>query len=73
VSAPCAPSSPEMVRGLQERVARALPAEHVERFFSTISTFGTALDITIAELAIESFFPADAATTDALASQGGHG
>ncbi len=43
------------------------------RFFSTISTFGTALDITIAELAIESFFPADAATTDALASQGGRG
>jgi transcriptional regulator with XRE-family HTH domain len=40
------------------------------RFFSTISTFGTALDITIAELAIESFFPADAATTDALAPHG---
>lgn len=43
------------------------------RFFSTIATFGTALDITIAELAIESFFPADAATTDALASPGGRG
>ncbi len=40
------------------------------RFFSTICTFSTALDITIAEPAIESFFPADAATTDALASQG---
>ncbi len=26
----CAMSSPEMVRGLQERTARALPAEHVE-------------------------------------------
>lgn len=35
-------------------------------FFSTIATFGTALDITVAELAIESFFPADAATADAL-------
>lgn len=35
-------------------------------FFSTIATFGTALDITLAELAIESFFPADAATTAAL-------
>jgi hypothetical protein len=30
--------------------------------FSTIATFGTALDITLAELSIESFFPADAAT-----------
>ncbi|MEX0783911.1 MAG: helix-turn-helix transcriptional regulator [Dehalococcoidia bacterium] len=40
------------------------------RFFSTISTFGTALDITMAELAIECFFPADehtAATFRALA------
>jgi transcriptional regulator with XRE-family HTH domain len=32
------------------------------RFFSTLATFGTALDVTIAELAIESFFPADEAT-----------
>ena len=34
--------------------------------FSTIATFGTAVDITLAELMIESFFPADAATGDAL-------
>jgi len=31
-------------------------------FFSTISTFGTAVDITLAELAIEAFFPADEQT-----------
>ncbi len=30
--------------------------------FSTLATFGTALDITLAELSIESFFPADPAT-----------
>jgi len=30
--------------------------------FTTLATFGTALDITLAELSIESFFPADAAT-----------
>ena len=30
--------------------------------FSTLATFGTALDITLAELSIEAFFPADAAT-----------
>jgi transcriptional regulator with XRE-family HTH domain len=35
-------------------------------FFSTLATFGTALDITVAELAIESFFPADGATAAAL-------
>lgn len=35
-------------------------------FFSTVATFGTALDITIAELSIESFFPADAVTQAAL-------
>ena len=35
-------------------------------FFSTIATFGTARDITIAELSIESFFPADKTTSAAL-------
>ncbi|HET8759204.1 MAG TPA: helix-turn-helix transcriptional regulator [Solirubrobacteraceae bacterium] len=34
------------------------------RFLSTISTFGTAVDITLAELAIEAFFPADEETAD---------
>ena len=33
---------------------------------STITTFGTAIDITVAELAIESFFPADAVTARKL-------
>jgi transcriptional regulator with XRE-family HTH domain len=35
-------------------------------FFSTIATFGTALDVTLAELSIEAFFPADEATRAAL-------
>ena len=35
-------------------------------FFSTTTVFGTPLDITLSELALESFFPADAATGDAL-------
>ena len=35
-------------------------------FFSTIARFGTALDVTVAELAIESFFPADDKTAAAL-------
>jgi transcriptional regulator with XRE-family HTH domain len=33
-------------------------------FLSTVTTFGTATDITLAELAVEAFFPADAATAD---------
>lgn len=36
------------------------------RFLSTTTVFGTALDISLSELAIETFFPADAATADAL-------
>jgi hypothetical protein len=35
--------------------------------FSTVTTFGTARDITLAELTIESFYPADAETAEALA------
>ncbi|HLZ68556.1 MAG TPA: helix-turn-helix transcriptional regulator [Dehalococcoidia bacterium] len=35
-------------------------------FFSTIATFGTAIEITAAELSIESFFPANHATANAL-------
>lgn len=34
--------------------------------FGTIAVFGTAVDITLAELALESFFPADAATAGIL-------
>jgi transcriptional regulator with XRE-family HTH domain len=44
------------------------PAGQELHFFSTLATFGTAVDITVAELAIESFFPADDATAQALRS-----
>ena len=40
-------------------------------FLTTVTTFGTAVDVTVAELSIESFFPADERTAaflrDALA------
>jgi transcriptional regulator with XRE-family HTH domain len=36
------------------------------RFFSTVTTFGTPVDITVEELSIESFFPADRETADRL-------
>jgi transcriptional regulator with XRE-family HTH domain len=39
-------------------------------FFSTITTFGTAIEITVSELAIESFYPADAHTVEVLRAKG---
>jgi hypothetical protein len=39
-------------------------------FFSTVVAFGTPLDITVEELAIELFFPADASTASALRRDG---
>ncbi len=41
-------------------------------FFSTIATFGTPLDVTLAELSIESFYPADAQTAAVLRERAGH-
>ena len=35
-------------------------------FISTVTMFGTAVDVTVSELSIESFFPADAATAAAV-------
>jgi len=39
--------------------------------FSTVTTFGTAVDITVAELSVEAFFPADEATAEALRAAAG--
>jgi transcriptional regulator with XRE-family HTH domain len=54
----------------------ALPMriEHEGRvlsFVSSVSTFNTPMDVTVAELAIETFLPADPATVKHLRSQGG--
>jgi len=35
-------------------------------FLSTVTAFGTATEVTLSELAIETFFPADAATAAAV-------
>ncbi len=35
-------------------------------FISTMTVFGTPVEITLSELALETFFPADAATAQAL-------
>jgi transcriptional regulator with XRE-family HTH domain len=38
-------------------------------FFSIVASFGTPIDITVAELAIESFFPANAETAEILSAR----
>jgi transcriptional regulator with XRE-family HTH domain len=45
---------------------RLLSEAGVLSFFSTTTVFGTPLDITLSELALEAFFPADPATADRL-------
>ena len=45
---------------------RLLTKVGVLAFFSTTTVFGTPVDVTLSELALESFFPADAATAEAL-------
>lgn len=40
-------------------------------FYSTTTVFGTPVDITLSELAIEAFFPADPQTADALRAHAG--
>jgi transcriptional regulator with XRE-family HTH domain len=42
----------------------------VLELFSTVTTFGTPLDVTLAELAVEAFYPADERTAAALARLG---
>lgn len=44
-------------------------ADRELRFLNMVTTFGTALDVTAAELVIETFFPADPATARALAQE----
>jgi transcriptional regulator with XRE-family HTH domain len=43
-----------------------LTPQGVLSFISTVTVFGTPVDITLSELALEAFFPADAATAQAL-------
>lgn len=57
-----------------EQIAVPLRLRHGDgelRFISIVATFGTAVDITVAELSIESFFPADEATAEAIRAHAG--
>jgi hypothetical protein len=48
------------------RPVRLRVGDAVLSFLSTTTIFGSPVDVTLSELAIESFFPADAATAEAL-------
>src|SRR6516165_5980314 len=44
-----------------------LQTEHgIVSLISTVTVFGTPIDVTVAELALECFYPADTATADIL-------
>jgi transcriptional regulator with XRE-family HTH domain len=64
-----APDAPEPDLDLAAGVVVPMQLEHegvVLSLFSTVTTFGTPRDITVEELAIESFYPADPETADRL-------
>jgi transcriptional regulator with XRE-family HTH domain len=66
---PCAAGGSEETRGLGGVVVPlelVTPQGQPLSFLSTVTTFGTAIDLTAAELSIEAFLPADEATAAAL-------
>jgi transcriptional regulator with XRE-family HTH domain len=70
---PCDQPEPEIELPGPGDIAVPLRIRHDGRelsFLSTIATFGTPLDVTVAELSIESFFPADEETAAYLADRG---
>lgn len=61
------PSPSELVVPLRVRYG-----ERELTFLGTVATFGTPVDVTVADLMVESFFPADEATALALATRPRH-
>lgn len=72
---PCDQPEPEIDLPGPGDVFVPLRLRHGDRelaFFSTVATFGTPLDVTVAELAIESFFPANPETARVLHARAGY-
>ena len=68
---PCEQQEPEIELPGPGDVVVPLRVRHGDAelaFFSTVATFGTPLDVTVSELMIESFYPADAETAAVLRS-----
>ena len=62
-------SGPAPIDNISREIVVPLRLRNGQRelsFLSTISTFGTATDITLASLAIEAFYPANAKTATTL-------
>jgi transcriptional regulator with XRE-family HTH domain len=51
---------------VQLKLAPVHAGDGVLSFFSTVTTFGTAVEVTVSELSVEAFFPADAETAARL-------
>ncbi|MEU3270462.1 helix-turn-helix transcriptional regulator [Saccharomonospora sp. NPDC006951] len=71
---PCAAPEPEIeLPGPGDFLIplRVRNGDHVLSFLSTVATFGTPLDITLAEISIELFYPADTATEELLTAAAG--
>ena len=69
---PCDQPEPEVELPGPGEVLVPLRIRHGDQvlsFLSTVSTFGTPLDVTVSELVIEAFYPADQATARALGVQ----
>jgi hypothetical protein len=69
------PYAPRPPRPARDYAGIVLPFElatdaGVLAFFSTITVFGTPVDVTLSELALECFYPADAATAEILQRSG---
>lgn len=60
------PASQAAARGILMPLRLRAPDGRELSFFGTVATFGTAVEVMTSELSIECFFPADAATAEAL-------
>jgi transcriptional regulator with XRE-family HTH domain len=60
------PASEAAARGILVPLRLRGPDGAELSFFGTVASFGTAVEVTTSELSIECFFPADAATAEAL-------
>lgn len=70
---PCHQPAPDVPQPAAGEIVVPLRIRHGDAelaFLTTTTVFGTPLDVTVAELAIESFYPADEATAKALRTLG---
>jgi hypothetical protein len=69
---PCGQPEPEIELPGPGDVVVPLRVRHADAelaFFSTVATFGTPLDVTVSELMIEAFYPANPETASFLRSR----